>query len=481
MATVSLKKTLDNPYRDRDLFPLNEAKLLSLEESVESTGFWDNLICRPKDNKIDGKEVTPKDLEAYVADGFNFANIEVEIAYGHHRVEVLRRLKWKTMDIPVKVISDDQMLLIMANENKEGWGDSIANNLETFRQVRNQIENMVAPYKTFTEYKKDGGTFFTDSKSFKKAKAAGIGFRTVKKFLGKTWSETTLRYAARIIACVDAGYFDQEDIIDLPSIGITERICAIAEFLYEGNPKKEIAPPAMPEYWRRDIVDRCIELSKADSSGWAKVTVAQLKRALNLLVSDGINPASYLKSGSTKGAFNIVKATKELVFDPDKSEEEVLQRCDDLKEKDGFEGYADIDNLVDEVKEACRKAFSQLRGKDDDDPEDDLKPMSEEELQRSLDEAAEDVNVPDMFSNIIPEDVEDEDYKLPIGHLVETWIQTAQHLNKGTADLIERIEEVPEHADFDATIEMLCSSVLTLARNRMAREDLIALAKQAIG
>src|SRR3990167_2465851 len=95
---VQIKNLEPNPYRDMNNYPMDEAKVKSLIESIRQTGFWDNILSRKHGNKY-------------------------QIAYGHHRLAAIREV-FKSIDfvdIPVKELDDATMIKIMANENMEAW------------------------------------------------------------------------------------------------------------------------------------------------------------------------------------------------------------------------------------------------------------------------------------------------------------------------------------------------------------------------
>lgn len=105
---VEVAKLKHNPFRNLDRLPLKEDKVAALMTSIEDTSFWDNLIGRKAD------------------DG-------VEIAYGHHRVEALRRLGVKTIDIQVRDLTDTEMVKIMSHENMGEWAHDAEFETETVR------------------------------------------------------------------------------------------------------------------------------------------------------------------------------------------------------------------------------------------------------------------------------------------------------------------------------------------------------------
>ena len=91
---ILLKDIKPNPFRNLDQYPLNPAKVAKLQESIEATDFWDNIVVRKTD------------------DGY-------ELAYGHHRIAAAKAAGLKEADFIVKKLSDEMMLQIMVRENDD--------------------------------------------------------------------------------------------------------------------------------------------------------------------------------------------------------------------------------------------------------------------------------------------------------------------------------------------------------------------------
>jgi len=109
---VKIKDLQPNPFRDLENYPFNLDKIEQLKKSIKQTGFWDNVIAR----QVDGA---------------------IQIAYGHHRLRALQEVYDGEFEIevPIKPLSDELMLKIMANENMEEWQSSVAVIDETVRAV----------------------------------------------------------------------------------------------------------------------------------------------------------------------------------------------------------------------------------------------------------------------------------------------------------------------------------------------------------
>ena len=159
---IKLKDLHENPYRDLENYPFVAEKLEQIENSIEETGFWDNIVCRKN------------------GDGY-------QIAYGHHRLDVLRKMfdQEHEFDLPVKDLADAMMLKIMANENMEEWGASAR-----------VIDETVRVTKKFLEENPGEAKFLAESDEHRHRIAASgsrdqleVGRRLISRFLGKGWPE----------------------------------------------------------------------------------------------------------------------------------------------------------------------------------------------------------------------------------------------------------------------------------------------------
>ncbi len=111
---IPLSKIKPNPFRDLTRYPIDREKVDALKASIETTGFWGNILAREN-------------------------NGLVEIAYGHHRLIALREFHAKKprakVELIIRDLDDEAMLKIMAAENMEQWGTSSTVEQETIRSV----------------------------------------------------------------------------------------------------------------------------------------------------------------------------------------------------------------------------------------------------------------------------------------------------------------------------------------------------------
>lgn len=152
---IQIKDLLPNPFRNMKNYPIDSRKIKSLTNSIKETGFWDNILVRRNNGKI-------------------------EIAYGHHRLIVLKKIfkPDNCVDIPLKKLDDETMIKIMANENNESWGTGPKIIDETIGEVNKFLDNHPEMKNTYSNgYRYDAKHPHTTKEVYRLA-----------RFLGKNWS-----------------------------------------------------------------------------------------------------------------------------------------------------------------------------------------------------------------------------------------------------------------------------------------------------
>jgi ParB-like chromosome segregation protein Spo0J len=174
---VQVKDLVPNPFRDIDRYPFDEEKVKRLIDSINLTGFWENILARAVDDKK-------------------------EIAYGHHRLVALKRILKPTdfVEIPVKDLDDATMIQIMANENDERWHSNVKVIDETVRVTKEFLESHPE------EVKNMGFRSPTDER---------IGARVIGQFLG--WPERRVSYSLERLGLIEKGELDKEAVESMPT------------------------------------------------------------------------------------------------------------------------------------------------------------------------------------------------------------------------------------------------------------------------
>jgi hypothetical protein len=179
---IQIKDIEPNPFRDIKNYPIEEKRIQGLMNSIKETGFWDNMPARKAGNKY-------------------------QIAYGHHRLEALKRLKIKEIEAVVKIIKDENMIKIMANENDELWGLNPKVDDETVRVAKKFLEKNLEIAK---KYLKEKGTIPPDG---------GIGRDIIFRFLGQNWYLQRVERSLERLKLYDEGTLSRQAINKLPTDG----------------------------------------------------------------------------------------------------------------------------------------------------------------------------------------------------------------------------------------------------------------------
>lgn len=174
---IQIKDLHPNPYRDMKSYPINPEKIESLKNSINQTGFWDNILARK-------------------------SNGNFEIAYGHHRLEVLNALFKPTdeIDIPVKDLDDSTMIRIMANENDSVFGTNPKVVDETVRVTK---EFLKQHQDILVKHQKYG---------LPNPSVAGIA-----KFLNGNWNESRVNFSLERLGLIEKKIIEKEVIDKMPT------------------------------------------------------------------------------------------------------------------------------------------------------------------------------------------------------------------------------------------------------------------------
>ena len=212
---IKVKNLIANPYRNIEVYPIDRTKVEQLRNSIRETSFWDNILARP----------APK-------------NGKYQIAYGHHRLIAIKEELGKdtAIDIPVRKLSDEDMLKIMANENMEQWTTDWRVIVETVKQTRKFLEE-------HSEIAKKLGAYTRGKRE--------VGRIVISKFLGANWSPAKITQALAIMKDEHIKAFSVERIKDKIHISTMQQISTIKN----GGAKKE---------WLKEVVAKNISVHEIE-------------------------------------------------------------------------------------------------------------------------------------------------------------------------------------------------------------------------
>jgi len=222
---IRVKNLLPNPFRNIDAYPIDREKIRQLRNSIRETTFWDNILARP----------APQNQGNY------------QIAYGHHRLIAIKEEfgQESVVDIPVRNLSDENMLKIMANENMEQWSTDWRIIVETVKQAKKFLEE----HRKIAERH---GAYTSDRPEYMHV----IGSRVISRFLGKNWPQIRIDRALAVmkdkeIQAILPGKYTEEklDISTLEKISSIEDKEAKKEWIKEAI-EKDISKHEMEEIAR---------------------------------------------------------------------------------------------------------------------------------------------------------------------------------------------------------------------------------------
>jgi hypothetical protein len=191
---ISITDLRPNPFRRLDRYPVSREKIEALKASIKDTGFWDNLVCRE------------------APDGRGY-----QLGYGHSRHETLKELAktdpaFKFIDIPVRALSDETMLKMMAQENRLEWAGSATIEQETVRTTVEAFANGKIKLAKATE----GSLSLRLAPSFVRSTNKSLRpdlfytAETIKDFLGFPLARVEAALSA--LAAVETGAVDKDDL-----------------------------------------------------------------------------------------------------------------------------------------------------------------------------------------------------------------------------------------------------------------------------
>jgi hypothetical protein len=286
---VNVENLLPNPFRKMDRYPILKDKVSSLVESIKDCSFWDNIVGRK------GK------------------NGKYEIAYGHHRLEALKKAKIKDIDLIIRDLDDHQMIRIMANENMEVWRADANVIRETVRVAKEELEK---------EFKDKGSSFYLYKMSkFEKGGESDrrekqwkdhIGADDIQWLLGGAWKN---KYQALLItdaltqitAIDEEGIIDEEDLRALTSPKVTRAVVTAVKKHFPKRPKDK-----KEKQKRKNIIRNIVKKLKSGNLSRENVD-AEMTLEISEGIKEEMEPEVQTKESTLRTTFGeIIKSCSKL-------------------------------------------------------------------------------------------------------------------------------------------------------------------------
>jgi len=254
---IEVKNLYPNPFRKIDKYPIDKHKIEALKISINETEFWDNILARK-------------------------VNDTFQIAYGHHRLQALKELGIKEVDIPVKELDDSTMIRIMANENMSEWSSNTSVILETIQVAKEYLEEVILN-NDWNRVKEILDSIFIDNSQFENCKKNGIGVQTLKKFLGANWTDYYIQSALSILKNDN---IDSEAVKQFNKIGDAQ---VVSQVLKEHD---------IPKDKQEKIISKAVE--KLESETYQNVKTGRVEKGiprketkLKAVIEDAIEEEGY--------------------------------------------------------------------------------------------------------------------------------------------------------------------------------------------
>ncbi len=173
---LDLDKIHGNPWRNFEIYPLEKDQIEKLTHSIGQHGFLGGIKARP----IKGKKG------------------HVELSCGHHRIAACRAYanlhpEFKTIELVVGPMSDDEMIRLMARENgtqNKTTPAAIQNDLYAVTKRLAEVLLSSANFSTIVEKSRAISKAFTNEKSYDSARGRiqsgeGLGEPIISAYLGE--------------------------------------------------------------------------------------------------------------------------------------------------------------------------------------------------------------------------------------------------------------------------------------------------------
>lgn len=277
---VKLENIEKNPFRDLKTYPIREDKVLQLMESIRATTFWGGLVGREKDGKV-------------------------QIAYGHHRLDALKKMFDPETEFSVMVenLSDSQMMKMMSRENADEWACPIA-----------AIDDAVKAVRDHLNANRDAARELLSS-SGDEVKRVRIGAPLIAEFMGK--KEGTVQLSLERLSLIERGEVDREALYLMPSAAAAERFArAVKDYNLKKENQKIVAEKIVADrrFGEKSIYETVMEffpreqISKVDNSRasyyevklrMAARQIASLRKTLAAFIGDIPQSWGYLGGVTT--------------------------------------------------------------------------------------------------------------------------------------------------------------------------------------
>jgi DNA repair exonuclease SbcCD ATPase subunit len=366
-----LKDVRPNPFRRSEKYPILKEKVEELVESIETTGFWENIVGR----EVDGK---------------------LQVAYGHHRLEALKKVYPLTQEFDwrVRKLSDGTMVQMMARENSEAYKQNADVLLESIRatvqaladgkiKIGNESGQMEAPNGSTSKNQLRHAPSFVQGNAPDAAPAAGLySAATLGKFLGisATSGGGRLVIALNALELIEVGCLPEKMT---QGITITELKALVDDRTAEREQARKDAKSAADEK------ARMVKYAAEEKERQAARAVAEAKRKTAQAEADKAEREAQARRDATRKAEQRAADEKAAAR---KSKEVVDQKQAEKAKVEAArakQAEAEAEKVAKDKQKAADKAKKEMEDKAEREAADEAKRKAKDKAEREAEDKEE--------------------------------------------------------------------------------------------
>jgi len=366
-----LKDVRPNPFRRSEKYPILKEKVEELVESIETTGFWENIVGR----EVDGK---------------------LQVAYGHHRLEALKKVFPLTQEFDwrVRKLSDGTMVQMMARENSEAYKQNADVLLESIRatvqaladgkiEIGKESGQMEAPDRNNGGNLRCAPSFIIGKKSSDAATAAReYSALTLGKFLGinALGGSSRLSIALNALELIEVGCLPEKNTRGITITELKAEVdCRTAEREQARRDAKRAA----------DEKERQAKWAAEEKERQAARAIAEAKRKAAQAEADKAEREAQARRDATRKAEQRAEAEKQAAR---KSKEEGDRKQAEKAKAEAArarQAEAEAEKAAKEKQRAADKAKKEMEDKAEREAADKAKREAKDKAEREAEDKEE--------------------------------------------------------------------------------------------
>ena len=221
LKRIAVNKLHHNPCRDFTRNPMREKDVQSLMDSIKRNDLWHGIVARPLGRKPAG---------------------EYQIAFGHHRLEAIKRLGIEEIELDVADLTDAQMIQYLSDENQNQGGRTPAAAMESIVAAKHFLDECLRQAESAHHFMVQtglnegvpGDTLNNQTWSTMKSHGS-VGRKILRKFIGIGWSDEELAAGINVVEAEYAKEAASKEVEEATASGDTEKVKQATEKLKKAD------------------------------------------------------------------------------------------------------------------------------------------------------------------------------------------------------------------------------------------------------